>query len=236
MIWQITQYRKCLEPARYLSEVTAWHGHIPFALWLMEVMRPNLFVELGVYAGDSYMAWCQGEPTAAMGIDTFEGDEHTGTVETDLYGQLKPVHDSLYSKFSFLRKARFEDAINEFYDKSIDLLHIDGCHSYAAVSRDFDTWLPKMSDSGVIVMHDTAVTSIPGFGVFQKWDEISKNYPTFDFFHYAGLGMALVGKDQHPLLAAMCTANGKEEGVWIRDFFQILARRIHYQRANRGSN
>ena len=38
---------------------------------------------------------------------------------------------------------------------SIDLAYIDGCHSYDGIKNDFDVIYPLLSDSGVIVFHDT---------------------------------------------------------------------------------
>lgn len=56
--------------------------------------------------------------------------------------------------------------------KSIDLILIDGDHSYEGVSRDFETALtlkPKL-----IVFHDTVSDACPG--VVQFWQEIKKQY------------------------------------------------------------
>lgn len=39
-------------PAR-LSKAIDWHGHLSFAAWLMELVRPEILVELGVFRGDS---------------------------------------------------------------------------------------------------------------------------------------------------------------------------------------
>jgi len=38
---------------------------------------------------------------------------------------------------------------------SIDLAYIDGCHSYDGLKNDFDIIYPQLSESGVIVFHDT---------------------------------------------------------------------------------
>ena len=37
----------------------------------------------------------------------------------------------------------------------IDLAYIDGCHSYDGIKNDFDVIYPLLSESGIIVFHDT---------------------------------------------------------------------------------
>jgi predicted O-methyltransferase YrrM len=48
----------------------------------------------------------------------------------------------------------------EDFDHPIELLFIDGAHQYELVNEDFDRWVPKVVEGGVVAMHDT--TWFPG--------------------------------------------------------------------------
>ena len=41
------------------------------------------------------------------------------------------------------------------FDEPIELLFIDGAHTYDLVLADWDLWVPKVVDGGVVAMHDT---------------------------------------------------------------------------------
>src|SRR5690349_8731822 len=62
---------------------SAWHEHAPFAFWLVEKLKPRLFVELGTHLGFSYFSFCQAIrmaklDTIAFAVDRWTGDEHAG--------------------------------------------------------------------------------------------------------------------------------------------------------------
>jgi len=127
----------CLSyPARL--ESTNWAGHVPFAMFVVSLLRPQTIVELGVYTGVSYCAFCQAVKELNLdarcyGIDTWHGDVHVGQYGPEILSDLKAYHDPLYENFSSLIQSTFDDAVSQFEDSSIDLLHIDGAHSYEAV-------------------------------------------------------------------------------------------------------
>jgi hypothetical protein len=209
---------------------SAWTGHVPFAFWLAEALRPAILVELGTHNGTSFLAFCQaikaqGAPTKAFAVDTWQGDEQAGHYGDDVHDRLESVVLAKYAGFAQLMRMRFDEAAPYFSDGSIDLLHIDGLHTYEAVSHDFQTWLPKLSRRGVVIFHDTMVRERE-FGVWKLWEELRDRYPSFEFRHTHGLGVLLVGDQPPALLLALAGASGTPEEVLVSDLFHALGQRF----------
>ncbi|MCX7041853.1 MAG: class I SAM-dependent methyltransferase, partial [Gammaproteobacteria bacterium] len=209
---------------------SAWTGHIPFAGWLMDALRPKIFVELGTHRGASYLAFCQaveqrGLQTVCYAVDTWQGDEHTQSYGEEIFNELSAIHDRHFSGFSHLVRSTFDEALREFGDGSIDLLHIDGLHTYKAVKHDFETWLPKMSASGVILFHDTMERG-RGFGVWKLWAELAKRYPSFQFRHSHGLGVLLVGDQVPESIRKLAEQFGGDDAPVIDELFETLGSNI----------
>jgi hypothetical protein len=213
-------------PAR-LVWPSPWIGHIPFAFWLVDALRPRVVVELGVHSGNSYCAFLQAVQSLALaaqcyGIDHWRGDEHSDYYGDEVYGELRSYHDPLYGTFSTLIRATFDEALPYFSNNSIDLLHIDGFHSYEAVAKDFSDWLPKMSPRGVVLFHDINVRERE-FGVWRFWEEIAARHQTVAFVHSHGLGLAYVGTEPPPLpLRTLLALSDPDSIAPIRSYFTRL--------------
>ena len=172
---------------------SAWLEHAPFAFWLIESLRPDTIVELGVHHGYSYFCFCQavqslGLPSRCYAVDTWKGDEHAGFYGEDVFKSVEEHNLKKYAHFSSLVRSTFDEALPHFSDGSIDLLHIDGRHFYSDVQSDFRAWASKLSEKSVVIFHDTNVRE-RGFGVYQFWEELRKSYPSFEFVHCHGLGV-----------------------------------------------
>ena len=180
----------------------SWAGHIPFAFWFIDALRPRTLVELGTHSGLSYSAFAQavqtlGIETACYAIDTWKGDEHAGFYGEDVFAEWSAFHNRHFGGFSSLIRSTFDEALAHFSDASIDALHIDGLHTYDGVRHDFESWLPKLSDRSVVLFHDVNVRE-RDFGVWRYWDEVRERYPSFTFSHGHGLGVLAVGRSRKP--------------------------------------
>jgi len=177
-----------------------WSGHKYFAYDLVANIRPKKIVELGTHYGVSLWSFCQAVKdqnieTEINAIDTWKGEKHSGFYGEEVFGKVNDIKRGFYPglKINLVRKT-FDEAVSDFKDNSIDVLHIDGLHTYEAVKHDFETWLPKVNKNGIVLFHDIKVGE-DDFGVYKLWEELKKRYITIDFFQSYGLGVLFLEKN-----------------------------------------
>jgi O-antigen biosynthesis protein len=212
-------------PPSRLGAASGWYAHVPFAHWLVCNIKPQLVVELGTHNGVSYAAFCEAVArsrlsTACFAVDTWVGDEHAGFYGKEVYAELLRFNKDRYASFSELLRTTFDAAAPHFADDSIDLLHIDGLHTYEAVEHDFETWLPKLSDRAVVLLHDTNVRA-GSFGVWRVFLELKQRWPAFEFLHGHGLGVVAVGSGVPAVVTDLC-ALGEASINSVRNRFAII--------------
>jgi hypothetical protein len=211
---------------------SAWWQHTPFARLLIALTEPSLLVELGTHYGVSYFAFCQAVKSLALhtrcyAVDTWQGDEQAGFYGEEVFEQVRRHNDQAYGDFSQLLRMTFDEALERFAEGEIDLLHIDGCHTYDAVRHDYESWLPKMSARGVMVFHDTNVRK-DNFGVWQLWHELRDVFPHFEFLHEYGLGILAVGAEAATLLSPILSLS-QDKHATIGQLFSQLGQRAVLQ-------
>ena len=211
-------------------------GHIPFLFVLFKLLEPRTYVELGVHAGCSFVAACTAAQTFALsthlcGIDTWQGDPHSGFFDgEEMYRYLKTYTEGNFANTRLI-KATFSEARLSFKNQSIDILHIDGFHSFEAVKDDFTTWFPTLSTQGVVLFHDICVYE-KQFGVHRLWAELKEKFSTLEFYHASGLGVLFLnGSD--PRIAPLLKM-AQDPKAWqlyqnlVADIAAVLGERAGY--------
>jgi len=135
-------------------------GDSAFLLYgLVKASKPKVVVEIGSARGRS---------TCFMGLALKENgsgklyaiDPHTETAWNDLdsvdtYGILKSNVSSLGLKGIVEIRRNTSNEVASGWTESIDILFIDGDHSYEGAKRDWDLFSPFVQPFGSVVFHDT---------------------------------------------------------------------------------
>jgi hypothetical protein len=212
-----------------LSSPSGWLGHLPFAAWVIREVSPKIFVELGTHSGNSYFSFCQSVAEADISskcyaVDTWLGDEHAGQYSEEIFAGVDAHNHEHFASLSRLLRMTFDDAVTYFGGESIELLHIDGLHTYEAVRHDFETWLPKLAPGAVVLFHDTKVRE-GNFGVWKLWEELQARYPNnLEFVHSHGLGVLQLNNAPDKKIAHWLQPNFPEKQRLINYFAALGAR------------
>lgn len=161
---------------------SAWKDNRQFANWLMQRLRPDVVVDLGVDCGYSTFCFAEAGIGRIIGIDHFQGDPHV-MPNPEAIGSVKSIiQENHYDNIEII--VSDHDAAAGSWTLPIDILHIDGAHSYAATKSNYETWKKFVKESGVILFHDTVVFD----EVRQVFQEVDMHKVNFTL--HPGLGVA----------------------------------------------
>jgi predicted O-methyltransferase YrrM len=126
---------------------------------LTRSMKPEVCVEIGSARGRSACFIGMALKENGRG-KLYAIDPHTRTAWND--------HDSVDTYKTITRNLKTlnvtqhvdivrqtSEATAKSWDRKIDLIFIDGDHSYAGVKRDWDLFVPHVREFGVVIFHDT---------------------------------------------------------------------------------
>jgi predicted O-methyltransferase YrrM len=131
---------------------------------ILQRNEPKITVELGTSLGITTSYLASAVPSGC--VYTFEGADPVAE-------KAKSVFDLLQLKNINLIKGSFQKTLPEFLENinQIDFAFIDGHHQYEATVRYFEWLLPKIPESGIIILDDIHWSK----GMEQAWEEIRRH-------------------------------------------------------------
>lgn len=131
--------------------------------WLAsQVPNGGLIVEIGTLYGrsTSFMAVGSKEDVRVYAIDCWEGTHYHRMIQAVEY----------FTKLDILKKIKiikgYSAQVARSFKGSIDMLYIDGDHSYESVKTDYLKWFPFLKQGGLIAFHDHVHPKYPGIVKF----------------------------------------------------------------------
>lgn len=204
-----------------------WAGHIPFMFAMVDLLKPRRYVEIGTIRGASFFAYAQAVAeghfdSEAIAISPWAGQSEAADTCQRAFDDFTFIARK-YSGFAGYLRMKPDEALHRFADRSVDLLHLDGFYDYETLSRALDAWLPKLSSEGVLMLHDIHAHG-GDFGVWRIWGELRSRFPTVEFRHAEGLGIACVGPSASPELCRLAEAAGQDAALQtlLQEHFERL--------------
>lgn len=128
--------------------------------WLIENNNCRTMVEIGVrYGGTSFYLLNKFPDLKLYGIDTDISQFYSGEIQERYKDRLVAIQGMSHTVTEMIP------------DNSVDIIFIDGDHSYEAVKKDIILYTPKLKDGGLLTGHD-----IDYPGVNQAVTELIENY------------------------------------------------------------
>lgn len=214
-----------LWPAGFLT-------HVPFAMFLVDVVRPRVIVKLGAREGAIFSAYAQAINELELKSICYGVDDWTEPVPNEILSgyendTLQSHHAFLYSDVSRLIAGPPENVIGNFENGTIDLLHLSGDQTYSSAKEIIERWQPKMSARGVFVIEGTNDYH-GGHELWKLWQEVSSRHRNFQFAGEGGLGVFAAADSPAPEILELFPESPREVAL-RRQFFMNQGRRLKLQ-------
>jgi predicted O-methyltransferase YrrM len=200
-------------PAQIVSSMQH-PGEIAGLLELVRALRPRIVVEIGSASGGTlFLLTRVAAPDALLVSIDLPGGRWGGGYQlwrVPLYRAFARDRQRIVLLRADSRAPRTAGRLVDILDgKPIDLLFIDGDHSYAGVKADFGAYAPLVRPGGIVALHDiVADPDQPEVEVARFWGEISARLPSRQLVERPnqrsyGLGVITVPEDPARLAAAL---------------------------------
>ena len=148
---------------------------------LVEKQRPQAFLEIGTRNGGTFFVLCRmADPGAiAISLDLPGGRFGGGYTifQIPVLRRMKMPRQRLHLLRDDSHKIETQTRIRQaLQGVPLDLLFIDGDHTYEGVKRDFEMYSPMVRPGGIVAFHDIVEIRVEGLEVARFWNEIKAKH------------------------------------------------------------
>lgn len=148
------------EAYKQIKRIDGWLGPEDAEVLYRHAQRvKGTIVEIGPYAGRSTKLMALASPESQIiTIDSYDKNNFPGWINPDdVVTQFMRETRDLNVTLMIAKS----DEVGCNWKDEIDLLHIDGDHSYEAVKKDIDCFVPHVKSGGYVLLHDWVVFGNP---------------------------------------------------------------------------
>ena len=167
-----------------------WCAHRPFIDYLVPLTCPKTILDIGLVQRHSIAAFSNAMKATSRRYGSITGIRPVLDCETVRQQGIRTAPG--YAPDTQILAARLDKAADQIPDESIDIIHIDGCQNAAALNDVLSLFVPKLSDVGVVLIHQIARLDGAG-GLWRSWRDLSADRPHLTLPHAAGLGVLGLG-------------------------------------------
>ena len=168
-------------------------------LKILKKKKPKYILEIGTAFGGTLFLFTRiaSYDAKIISIDLPGGNFGGGYIKTriKLYNSFSINNQKIHLIRKNSHKKETLEEVEEILSKNkLDLLFIDGDHTYKGVKKDFELYSPLVKEGGIIVLHDIVKSEIKGVEVSLFWDELKSKYNITEIIenqnqNWAGLGL-----------------------------------------------
>ncbi len=144
--------------------------------------RPRKIIEIGTHFGGTFFLFSRfGSPDAlliSIDLPTWNLKGGYGHLRSFFYRSFRSKHQKMiFIGQDSHHPSTLKQVKNHLKNEEIDLLFIDGDHSYEGVKKDFEIYSPLVKNNGIIAFHDIVVhDQSENCEVNKFWNEIKEQF------------------------------------------------------------
>lgn len=165
---------------------------------IVRAQRSKAFLEIGTRKGGTFFALCRlSDPEAiAISLDLPGGRFGGGYTifQIPILRRMKRPNQQLQLLRADSHNIETQRGVARVLQGAqLDLLFIDGDHTYEGVKQDFEMYSPFVRPGGIVAFHDILPVSTAGIEVARFWDEIKSRYRHREIIEDRQQGCAGIG-------------------------------------------